>query len=84
MMFTGATENTAFATCIPWKGKVKIGTAGVPLPNTDIKIVDFETGTIELEAGKEGEVCIKGPQVMKGYYKKPEETAGSIWGISAL
>jgi len=74
----GATENTAFATCIPWKGKVKVGTVGVPLPNTDVKIVDFETGTIELETGKEGEVCIKGPQVMKGYYKKKEETAAAI------
>ena len=60
----GATENTAFATCTPWKGKVKIGTVGVPLPNTDIKIVDFETGTIEIEPGKEGEICIRGPQAV--------------------
>ncbi len=74
----GATENTAFATCTPWKGKVKIGTVGVPLPNTDIKIVDFETGTTELEPGKEGEICIRGPQVMKGYYKKPQETAAAL------
>jgi long-chain acyl-CoA synthetase len=74
----GATENTAFATCTPWKGKVKIGTVGVPLPNTDIKIVDFETGTIEPEPGKEGEICIRGPQVMKGYYKKPQETAAAL------
>jgi long-chain acyl-CoA synthetase len=74
----GATENTAFATCTPWKGKVKIGTVGVPLPNTDIKIVDFETGTTELELGKEGEICIRGPQVMKGYYKKPQETAAAL------
>jgi long-chain acyl-CoA synthetase len=74
----GATENTAFATCTPWKGKVKIGTVGVPLPSTDIKIVDLETGTTELEPGQEGEICIKGPQVMKGYYKKPAETAAAI------
>ncbi len=74
----GATENTAFATCTPWKGKVKIGTVGVPLPNTDIKIVDLETGTTELEPGKEGEICIRGPQVMKGYYKKPQETAAAL------
>ena len=74
----GATENTAFATCTPWKGKVKIGTVGVPLPNTDIKIVDLATGTTELEPGKEGEICIRGPQVMKGYYKNPQETAAVL------
>ncbi len=71
----GATENTAFATATPWKGTVKIGTVGVPLPNTEIKIVDLETGEQEMEAGADGEICIRGPQVMKGYYKRPEETA---------
>jgi long-chain acyl-CoA synthetase len=74
----GATENTAFATCTPWGGKVKPGTVGVPLPNTDIKIVDLETGETELNRGESGEICIKGPQVMAGYYKKPEETANSL------
>ena len=59
----------------PWGGKVKIGTVGVPLPGTDIKIVDLDTGTRELPPGEAGEICIKGPQVMSGYYKKPEETA---------
>jgi long-chain acyl-CoA synthetase len=71
----GATENSALGTCMPWKGKIKIGTVGVPLPNTDLKIVDLETGGIELPPGQPGEICLKGPQVMKGYYKKPEETA---------
>ena len=70
----GATENTAFATATPWGGKVKVGTVGVPLPNTDLKIVDITTGTKELPIGEAGEICIKGPQVMKGYYKKPVET----------
>jgi long-chain acyl-CoA synthetase len=74
----GATENTAFATCTPWGGKVKIGTVGVPLPNTDIKIVDLETGTKELPIGEAGEICIKGPQLMSGYYKKPEETTHAL------
>jgi long-chain acyl-CoA synthetase len=74
----GATENTAFATCTPWGGKVKPGTVGVPLPNTDIKIVDLETGETELNRGESGEICIKGPQVMAGYYKKPSETANSL------
>jgi len=74
----GATENTAFATCTPWKGRVKSGTVGVPLPNTDIKIVDIETGETQMKTGQSGEVCIKGPQVMAGYYKKPDETAAAL------
>ena len=74
----GATENTAFATMTPWGGTVKRGTVGIPLPNTDLKIVDVETGTQELPIGEAGEICIKGPQIMKGYYKKPEETAAAI------
>jgi long-chain acyl-CoA synthetase len=74
----GLTENTALATCTPWNGKVKPGTVGVPLPNTDLKIVDLETGTKELPAGKAGEICIQGPQLMTGYYKKPEETKTAL------
>jgi long-chain acyl-CoA synthetase len=74
----GLTENTALATCTPWKGKVKPGTVGVPLPNTDLKIVDLETGTKEMPAGEAGEICIQGPQLMTGYYKKPEETKNAL------
>lgn len=59
----------------PWKGNIKPGTVGIPFPNTDIKIVDIESGTKEMMTGESGEICFKGPQVMKGYYKKPEETA---------
>jgi len=74
----GATENTAFATCTPWRGKVKIGTVGIPLPNTDIKIVDMQDGETEVAPGETGEICVRGPQVMKGYYGKPEETAAVL------
>ncbi len=74
----GLTENTAFATCTPWKGQVKPGTVGVPLPNTEIRIVDLATGMRELPAGEAGEICIRGPQLMQGYYKKPEETANAL------
>ena len=75
---SGLTENTALATCTTWKGKAKPGTVGVPLPNTDLKIVDLETGTKELPVGVAGEICIKGPQLMTGYYKKPEETKNAL------
>lgn len=74
----GQTENTAFATCTPWGGKVKTGTVGIPLPDTEIRIVDLDTGDKELPAGESGEICIRGPQVMMEYYKKPEETAATL------
>lgn len=71
----GLTEITPMGTVSPWKGDIKPGTVGVPLPSTDLKIVDADTGTREMKTGEPGEICFKGPQVMKGYYKKPEETA---------
>ncbi|HCX31277.1 MAG TPA: 4-coumarate--CoA ligase family protein [Blastocatellia bacterium] len=57
--------------------QVKFGSVGVPAPNTDCKIVDLETGE-SLGPNKEGEVCVRGPQIMKGYLNRPEATAGTI------
>jgi long-chain acyl-CoA synthetase len=74
----GLTEICPMGTATPWGREEKPGTVGVPLPGTDLKIVDLETGTRELPAGEAGEICFKGPQVMKGYYKKPEETAAVL------
>ncbi|MCF8111199.1 MAG: long-chain fatty acid--CoA ligase [Desulfobacteraceae bacterium] len=51
----------------------KIGTIGFPIPGTDIKIVDIETGQNELGKGEDGEIAVSGPQVMKGYWNRPEE-----------
>ncbi len=59
----------------PVFGDCRIGTIGVPFPDTDAKIVDLETGTQELPPGEAGELIIKGPQVMKGYWNRPDETA---------
>ena len=70
----GSTETAPFATVTPWGGKVKPGTVGIPIPDTDVKIVDFEDPNRELEVGEEGEIAIKGPQIMVGYYKKSEAT----------
>ena len=53
----------------------KFGTVGLPVPDTYIKIVDLDTGTKELPRGEDGEIALSGPQVMKGYWKKPEATA---------
>lgn len=54
---------------------VRIGSIGIPWPDTDAKIMDIETGQKELPQGQEGELAIKGPQVMKGYWNAPQETA---------
>ncbi|MBS3809672.1 MAG: long-chain fatty acid--CoA ligase [Desulfobacterales bacterium] len=51
----------------------KIGTIGFPMPGTDVKVVDLETGQTELPKGEDGELAVSGPQVMKGYWNRPEE-----------
>jgi long-chain acyl-CoA synthetase len=56
---------------------VKVGSIGIPFPNTDAKVVDLETGK-ELPPGEVGELAVRGPQVMKGYWNRPEETAETL------
>ncbi len=69
----GLTETAPVATANPTNKETrKIGSIGFPLPGTDIKIVDLETGTRPLPQGEDGEVAICGPQVMKGYWKRPD------------
>ena len=57
--------------------QVKFGSVGVPAPNTECKVVDLETGA-SLGNNKEGEVCVRGPQIMKGYLSRPEATAATV------
>jgi acyl-CoA synthetase (AMP-forming)/AMP-acid ligase II len=57
--------------------QVKFGSVGVPAPNTESKIVDLESGE-SLGPNKEGEVCVRGPQIMKGYLNRPEATAATV------
>ena len=81
----GSAETAPFATVTPWGGEVKPGTVGIPIPDTDVKIVDIADPNKELEQGEEGEIAIKGPQIMMGYYNKPEETANVMhegWYLS--
>ena len=54
------------------------GSIGVPIPGTDVRIVDIETGEREVPAGEPGELIVKGPQVMRGYWRMPEETARTL------
>ena len=59
----------------PFTGEAREGSIGVPIPSTDARIVDAETGTREMPVGEPGELVIRGPQVMKGYWNMSEETA---------
>jgi len=74
----GLTETSPVASCNPIDGTERNGTIGVPLPNTEMMVIDDE-GNI-LAAGERGEICIKGPQVMKGYWHRPKETAEVMLG----
>ena len=69
----GLTEASPVTHSNPIYGKRKMGSIGLPFPSTDAKIVDMNTGET-LPPGKVGELCVKGPQVMKGYWNRPEET----------
>lgn len=71
----GMTEMSPISHTNPWRGKMKPGSVGIPLPDTDCRIVDVDTGTREMGVGEPGEILLKGPQMARGYYKKPEETA---------
>ncbi len=74
----GLTEASPVTHCSPVDKTlrtVKVGSIGLPLPDTDAKIVDVETGLKTLSVEETGELAVKGPQVMKGYWRQPEETA---------
>lgn len=62
----------------PVRGLQKVGSIGIPIPNTDAKIVDIATGENEMPIGEVGELLIQGPQIMKGYLNNPEETAQTL------
>jgi long-chain acyl-CoA synthetase len=73
----GMTETSPVSTMNPSLGTKKLGTIGMPIQNVELKIVDPETGN-EVPIGEPGEICVKGPLVMQGYYNKPEETKKAI------
>jgi len=74
----GLTEASPVTHANPFNGKRKIGSIGLPRPDVDAKIVDLETGERDLPPGEVGELCIRGPQVMKGYWNRPEETRKTL------
>jgi long-chain acyl-CoA synthetase len=71
----GLTEASPTTHSTPTLAKRKIGSVGLPLSSTECKIVDLETGERVLPIGETGELCIRGPQIMKGYWNRPDETA---------
>jgi long-chain acyl-CoA synthetase len=76
----GMTETAALATTTATLARRKPGSIGLPVPDTECKIVDLESGEREVAVGEEGELCLRGPQVMKGYWRNPEETARALRG----
>ncbi|MDF2626721.1 MAG: long-chain fatty-acid-CoA ligase [Symbiobacteriaceae bacterium] len=70
----GLTETSPVTHSNPMKGRRVPGSVGLPYADTDVRIIDLETGE-DVPLGQEGEVLLRGPQVMKGYWNKPEETA---------
>ncbi|MFX0177786.1 MAG: AMP-binding protein [Candidatus Hodarchaeota archaeon] len=73
----GMTELSPVATMNPSLGKKQLGTVGLPIQNVELKLVDPDTGEV-VPMGEPGEICVKGPLVMQGYYLKPEETTKAI------
>jgi long-chain acyl-CoA synthetase len=71
----GLTEASPVTHVNPPDGLTKAGSIGLPIPCTEARIVDVESGTRELPLGEVGELILRGPQVMKGYWNKPKETA---------
>ncbi|HYD30925.1 MAG TPA: long-chain fatty acid--CoA ligase [Azospirillaceae bacterium] len=76
----GLTEAAPVTNCNPLEGVNKAGSIGLPLPGTMVEIVSLEDRVTVLPPGGKGEVCIRGPQVMAGYWNRPDETALTLDG----
>jgi long-chain acyl-CoA synthetase len=74
----GMTETAPLGTFTPRDGTRKPGSCGVPYPGTELKLIDIADPEREVKLGERGEICVKGPNVTKGYWKKPEATASAM------
>ncbi|MBC7500134.1 MAG: AMP-binding protein, partial [Herminiimonas sp.] len=74
----GMTETSATGTFTPARGMQKIGSCGMPLPGVSIRLADVDDPSKTVAQGEPGELCIKGPNVMTGYWNKPQATADSM------
>jgi len=76
----GLTEAGPSTHGTPVDGEPNSGSVGLAFPDTEARVVDLQLGEVEVPAGGEGELIIRGPQVMKGYWREPEETARVLRG----
>jgi len=76
----GLSEASPVVTSNPLEGPVKAGSIGMPLVGTMVSLRDLADPAKEVPRGEKGEICVRGPQVMKGYYKRPEDTAEQMVG----
>ena len=74
----GLTETSGVASTNPYEGEERVGTIGQPLPGTRFKLLDREDPTKDAPAGEPGELAIQGPQVMQGYWQRPEAAAAAF------
>jgi long-chain acyl-CoA synthetase len=74
----GMTETAPIGTFTPREGPRKAGSCGLPYPTTEMKFIDVTDPDREVKPGERGEICVKGPNVMKGYWKQPKATADSM------
>ncbi len=74
----GMTESSPVTHINPFIGERKVGSIGLPISDTECRIVDLNDGETDMPLGESGELLLKGPQVMKGYWNKPEATAETL------
>ncbi len=74
----GLSEAPTATHCNPLYGDIRTGSIGLPLPDVDCRIISLDDGVTPLKPGEVGELCIQGPQVMKGYHNMPTETANTL------
>lgn len=74
----GMTESTPVTHINPFHGDRKVGSVGIPISDTECRIVDLNDGVTDVPLGETGELIIKGPQVMKGYWNRPDATAETL------
>lgn len=74
----GMTETMLAAVVCPVHGEYKAGSVGIPVPDVEVRVVDIDSGEQTLAVGEFGEICIRAPQIMVGYWQRPDETAAMI------
>jgi long-chain acyl-CoA synthetase len=74
----GLSESTSVGIANPILGLKKVGSIGIPIPDNDVRLVDLQEGKTDVPQGQPGEIIMKGPVIMKGYWNNPQETAGQV------